>query len=139
MERRVSVRMLSEQRCPGMEAERSEVRTSGTLTPEEGGWRLHYDEDAAGAAHTSMLAGEERITLRRSGAVRAEMVFAEGERHTTIYELAFGSLPLDILTERLDVQLDGEGGTVDLRYRIEAQGRPVSDNRLLLEVACIEE
>ncbi len=139
MERRVSVRMLSEQRCPGMETERSEVHTSGTLAPEDGGWRLRYDEDAAGAAHTSMLAGEERITLRRCGAVRAEMVFAEGERHTTIYELAFGSLPLDILTERLDVQLDGEGGTVDLRYRIEAQGRPVSDNRLLLEVVCIEE
>lgn len=138
MERKAAIRVISEQRCPGLGAERSELRAEGTLTRANDGWHLCYDESAGdmGGTRTSLHIGGGRVTLRRSGAVRGKMVFATGERHTTVYELDLGSLPLDILTERIDVQFDADGGTVELCYRIAAQGQVVSDNRLLLEAVC---
>ena len=138
MERKAAVRIISEQRCPGLSAERSELRAEGTLAREDDGWRLCYDEDAGGmvGTRTSLHISGAGVTLRRSGAVRGEMIFAAGERHTTVYEMDIGFLPFDILTEWIGAQFDDGGGTVELRYRIVAQGQVVSDNRLLIEAVC---
>lgn len=143
MGQKVKIRVRGEQRCAGEAPGMTVQELDGWLEKDGEDWLLSYDEPEQGGlqgTRTAFRFGAERVTLTRSGQVRTEMVFEPGQRHTTFYELALGVLTMDVLTQLLDVQLDGEGGAMDLRYTLAAGEKIFSENRVLLEVApCVDQ
>ena len=97
----------------------------GVWASAKNGWRLVYDEPAEHgmAGVTTALALSERCAvLTRTGAVRSEFRFAEGERHSSVYETAHGSFPAEVATHSLRAKLGEHGGLFEARYTLTLGG-----------------
>lgn len=110
----------------GQEPSAIELVTEGTMEwVEPDGWLLTYEESVLTGlegAHTSFWVEPGKIILRRSGAVQAEMVFEEGVRHDSLYQVEEGALLVRVCARHIRSSLTWEGGAVTLRYAIEIEG-----------------
>lgn len=136
MRKPVLVCVCGEQRCPGAETETTELRCKGLLECRAGLWRLLYEEDApAGERVRAELSFDgARVSLTRRGAVCSEMTFAAGETSCAFYELSTGSLTLTVETDAVAAETSGDGGTLELRYRLTGGEETVSEHRLRFRV-----
>lgn len=137
MKKDVLITVRGEQYFEGASPDETELVTEGTLEKTEEGWRLSYREselvDMAGTLTVFDVHGDW-VRLRRSGTLNSEMIFEKGKPHTSLYEVPFGTLTIDILTDELMVSLSENGGTLDIRYRIAVEHTVNGHNRFLVNV-----
>ena len=124
MEERKLPVMLSirgEQYFDDVDPDATELMTEGTMTLRGEDIYLSYQESELtgmeGTITTFAVEGR-RVTLLRSGAVNSQMVFEEGEQHTSLYETPFGELTVDIQTSKLLHNLTERGGVMEIKYSI---------------------
>lgn len=101
-----------------------ELVTEGTLDFRDGGWDLQYEESALTGLEgvtTTFRIEKDRIILDRTGKLRSRMVFKEGVKHESLYEMEFGALMLTVCAERIFAQISPAGGTLDLIYSIQVE------------------
>lgn len=137
MKRNVTISVRGEQFYEGMEPDRTELVTEGTLEKTEGGWCLRYEEsELTGMEGTSTLIEVEgaTATLRRVGAVQSEMRFCRGEIGTSAYETPYGTLTVEIGTSLLRAELTEDGGELEIRYSIAVEHQVTGENRLLIQI-----
>ncbi len=98
--------------------------TEGTMEFSDGGWNICYEEsDLTGLAGvtTTFRVEREQVILRRTGKLRSEMVFREGESHDSLYQMEFGALLITVCAKRIEAKVSDAGGTVELVYSIEIE------------------
>ena len=108
----------------GQEPEVIELVTEGTMEFRDGGWDVSYEEsDLTGldGVKTTFRVEEGKITLTREGRLRSQMVFQEGVRHESLYQMEFGALMMVVCAKKIVHDLTETGGTVDLVYSIEIE------------------
>lgn len=124
MKKQVVLRLQGRQYYDKQEPEITELMTVGTIEFTDGGWDICYEESEltglAGVTTTFRLE-PEKVTLRRTGALRSEMVFQEGVRHQSLYQLDFGALLLTVCARQIMASISDDGGVVDLVYDIEIE------------------
>ena len=110
-----------EQYFEGADPDGTELMTEGTMTLTDDGMLLRYEETEltgmAGTTTTFEVRGD-RVTLTRSGGVNSQMIFEEGQQHTSLYSTLFGDMTIDIQTSRLRHNLTERGGVMEIRYSI---------------------
>ena len=125
------------QRYVGQEPEVIELVTEGELECSNGGWDLRYEEsDLTGlrGVTTTFRIEPEKVTLKRTGSLKSEMVFQEGVSHNSLYEMEFGALMLTVRAQRVMFDLSEEGGMVDLIYGIEIEQNAAGEIDYHLEI-----
>lgn len=108
----------------GQEPEVIELVTEGTLEQTADGWIVSYEEsDLTGmqGVTTTFTVEDGKLTLTRTGKLNSQMVFQEGVRHDSLYQMEFGALMLSVCARKILVNLTTEGGTIDLSYGIEIE------------------
>lgn len=124
MKKQVVLRLQGRQYYDKQEPEITELMTVGTMEFTDGGWDICYEESEltglAGVTTTFRLE-PGKVTLRRTGALRSEMVFQEGVRHQSLYQLDFGALLLTVCARQIMASISDDGGVVDLVYDIEIE------------------
>jgi uncharacterized beta-barrel protein YwiB (DUF1934 family) len=117
----VILTIRGEQYFDDLDPDATELMTEGTMTMGDGQIRLSYKESELtgmeGTTTTFIVEGE-RVTLLRTGAVNSQMIFEEGEQHTSLYETPFGELTVDIQTSKLLHNLSERGGLMEIKYSI---------------------
>ena len=117
----VLLSIRGEQYFDGIDPDATELMTEGTMEVTEDGMVLSYEESELtgmeGTTTTFEVKGP-RVTLTRSGAVNSQMVFEEGQQHTSLYETPFGELSVDIQTSELKHNLSERGGLMEIKYSI---------------------
>ena len=106
------------------EPEVIELVTEGTMEAVDGGWDLSYEEsDLTGlqGVTTTFSIRPGEVVLNRTGKLTSQMVFVEGRKHDSLYQMEFGALMLSVCATRVEYRLTEEGGTVDLSYHIEIE------------------
>lgn len=101
-----------------------ELVTEGTLEQRDGGWDLCYAEsDLTGleGVTTIFRVEPEKIILTRHGPLNSQMVFQEGVSHDSLYQMEFGALMITVCAKKVEYNITGQGGTVDLVYGIEIE------------------
>ena len=111
----VTITVRGEQEYEDMGRDHTELAVDGVFADAPEGWTLSYDEQET---RTVFTIGTQRVVLRRSGALKSEMVLEVGKTHTTVYELPFGSLPMAVSTDSIRQKLSERGGILEIRYRI---------------------
>lgn len=94
----------------------------GCLEQGPGGYILTYlegESSGLGGTRTTLELEKGKITLTRAGEYHSQMVFEEGASHVSDYQTPYGTLPLEILTQRLSWDMEGQRGRVELDYRIQ--------------------
>ena len=101
-----------------------ELMTEGTLEYADGGWNVCYEEsELTGLAGvcTTFRVESDKIILSRTGKLNSQMIFQEGLRHNSLYQMEFGALMITVCASRIIAQLDESGGMIDLVYNIEIE------------------
>ena len=112
------------QRYQDQEPEIIELTTEGTMERQKEVWVLSYEEsDLTGLAGvtTAFRVGPRGVVLKRSGKLQNQMIFMEGRRHESLYQLDIGALMIAVRATSVKSALDEKGGTVDILYNIEIE------------------
>ena len=108
----------------GQEPDVIELVTDGTMAFVDGGWDISYEEtELTGMAGvtTTFRVEPGKVTLRRTGKLRSEMVFQEGVRHESLYQLDFGALLMTVTAKQVYYDIVSDGGSIDIVYTIEIE------------------
>ena len=127
----VTITVRGEQEYEDMGRDHTELTVDGVLTDAPEGWTISYDEQGT---RTEFEIGTQRVVLRRSGALKSEMVFEAGKTHTTVYEMPFGALPMEVSTDSIRQKLSERGGILEIRYRITVGEQVRSKNSCKVQV-----
>ena len=142
MKQNVLLSLRGRQSYPGQEPDVIELVTDGVLEGEGTSWHISYQEsDLTGMAGVTTTFAVEpgKVTLTRTGKLRSQMVFQEGVRHESLYQLEFGALMIRVCAEEMTYDLTENGGTVDLVYSIEIENTAAGVIDYHLDVQSVSE
>ena len=112
------------QRYQDQEPEIIELTTEGTMERQKEVWELSYEEsDLTGLASvtTAFRVGPRGVVLKRTGKIQNQMIFMEGRRHESLYQIDIGALMIAVRATSVKSALTEQGGTVDIIYNIEIE------------------
>ena len=124
MKQDVVLNIRGRQHYDGQEPDVIELVTEGTMELRDGGWDISYEEtELTGMAGvtTTFRVEPGKVILRRTGKLRSEMVFQEGMRHESLYQLEFGALLMTVTAKQVFFDIVSDGGTIDLLYSIDIE------------------
>ena len=124
MKQEVVLSIRGRQSYEDQEPDVIELVTEGTMELVNGGWEISYEEsELTGMAGvtTTFRVEPGKVTLRRTGKLRSEMVFQEGVRHESLYRLDFGALLMTVTAKQVYFDIMPDGGMIDLVYSIEIE------------------
>ena len=117
----VVLSVKGEQYYEDVDPNETELMTEGTMTLRDRNIYLSYQESELtgmeGTTTTFAVEGS-KVTLTRFGTVNSQMIFEEGQQHTSLYETPIGELTVDIQTSKLIHNLSERGGLMELKYSI---------------------
>ena len=120
----VKLTIVGKQYYDGQEPDVIELVTEGTLEHEKNVWVITYEEsDLTGLAGvtTAFRIGPRGVALKRTGRLQSQMIFREGVRHESLYQMEFGALMIAVQAQKIQSDLNEQGGTVDITYAIEIE------------------
>ena len=132
MKQEVLITLRGTQTIPGEKPETVELMTRGTMTGRNGKFAISYVETeltgTAGVVSTFLILNPHRVVLTRDGPIKSRMVFVEGVKDKSIYDLGFGSLLLGVYTRKIEVDLSEAGGRLFIDYSVEIEQSQTSRN-----------
>ena len=137
MNQKVMLSIRGRQAYLDQEPDVIELVTEGTLEYADDAWNVEYEEtDLTGMQGVTTLfrVEKDRIVLTRRGRLNSQMIFREGERHESLYEMEFGALLMSVCAKRIMVRLDEGGGMIDLVYGIEIEQTTAGEVDYHLEI-----
>ena len=124
MKQTVVLNICGRQSYEGQEPDVIELVTEGAMELRDGGWEISYEETELTGLEgvtTTFRVEPEKVTLRRTGKLRSEMVFEQGVRHESLYQLEFGALLMAVTAKQVFFDIVSDGGVIDLCYSIEIE------------------
>ena len=111
--------------------------TDGIYSYEDGTGMLRYVESSVTGLEgttTTVYLNPEAVVVDREGSLTSRMVFSEGHVDRSLYETAFGSMEMNLVTNRMDVRFGPGGGTAEIDYEISCGGRRIGKNKFSISV-----
>ncbi len=107
---------------PEGDPERTETHPEASVECSGGEYKIVYTEPTEGGeVRTEIKIKEGNVTVRRTGAIRSEMHFAEGVSHKSLYSIPPYSFDAEIYTVKVRDRLESDG-RLDILYRMEIGG-----------------
>ncbi len=118
----VTVRIKSEQSEYGERPMKIEQTADGFLCKSGNDWNLTYKEAKESGLDdtytTVFFKADGTVSMDRLGFNQMYMEFVEGKRHITRMETPYGILDIGVLTNKVRVRLNENGGMMSLSYAI---------------------
>ena len=141
MKKEVILSIRGTQGYMGQEPETLELVTEGYLETREDGFEISYQETELTGLEgvtTHFLLQPGVITLTRTGKLESQMIFREGVRHESLYQMEFGALMIVVQAQKIRHSLSEQGGTVDLTYAIEIENSAAGTVEYHLDIKAIK-
>lgn len=121
MSQPILLTICSQQRFMDEPPEETKLVTQGVMSVTDDVVELSYEEtELTGLVGTTTIfrIEKDRVLLIRRGAVESKMTFVVGQEDRSLYEMDCGVLMIAVRTERIDVDLSRNGGTLCVAYAI---------------------
>lgn len=142
MKQEVLITLKGTQHCAGEEPETMELMTTGTMSWGRGRFAVSYQETALtgteGVTSTFYITAPTRVVLNRTGAIETKMVFSQGEKNESLYDLGFGALLVSINARQVDARMAETGGYIHIDYTVEIEQSASSHNTYHITVAPLQ-
>jgi len=114
---------LSQSGLPEGDTERTEITPDGFLKISDGEIIIMYSESTEGGKVVSdIIIADDTVSVIRRGAVVSDMVFSEGERHNSLYQVPPYSFDTEIYTKKIRNNMTRDGGRLDIFYTMKIGG-----------------
>ena len=124
MKQKVMLSIQGRQAYQDQEPDLIELVTEGTMEFAGGGWNICYEESELTGLQgvtTTFRVEPGVVTLTRTGNLKSQMVFRQGQSHDSLYQMEFGALMITVCAKSVYFDLTPEGGFIDLVYSIEIE------------------
>lgn len=115
-----------------------EVVTPAKYYYKNGKHYIIYDEAMEGFSepvkNKVKVTGDSCLEIRKSGLTTAHMVFENGKSHVTYYETPFGKLHTEMYTRRLEIREAEDRLDIEVDYRLDVNGEPTADCRIIMNI-----
>ena len=142
MTQRVMLSIQGRQSYQGQEPETIRLVTEGIMILRDGGWDITYQESELTGLEgvtTTFRVEPGVITLKRTGRLNSQMVFRQGQRHDSLYQMEFGALMISVCPQQVLFDLTSEGGFIDLIYDIDIEQTTGGSIDYHLDIRAIDE
>jgi len=117
-----------------------ELMTDGEYSRADGVSTFSYMESSLTGLDgllTTFDVEQDRVILRRGDGLSGDMIFSEEQKHHFLYDTPFGSVMLGIDTHSITKNMSDDGGNLEIRYDIEVDNVPVSQNVFKINIRSI--
>lgn len=97
----------------------------------------YAETEATGMEGSDMqlrISPENMVSIIRTGSFQTHLVVQKGKKHFCHYETPFGEFAVGISAKWIRNCLTDEGGSLALRYTVDANSTLLSDNEIQIEV-----
>ncbi len=118
-----------------------ELTTLGRYTKKGGKYYISYEgSELTGyeGTTTTLKIKDGCVSMIRLGKSSSQMVFEKEKKYVGYYETPFGSLSVGVTTNHLTVDIDDDGGEIDLDYMVELNNSMPVHNGLHLTIRKVE-
>ena len=135
MEKEVVIKIVDRHEMDG-DSDGLETTLLGKLSGERDSYVLSYTENGEleGCNVTLRVEKGERITMTRSGMFETELIIQHGKRHNCSYSTPAGNLLLGVFAQRVESDMDENGGRLEFDYTLDLGAGVVSENYLVITV-----
>ena len=110
----------------GAEDESMSMLTSGQLEVDDVTAVIHYEEsidESLPPQPVEIRVEDETVTMNRGGEYVTQMVFRLGCRYEGQYHTPYGDMDLALYCTRLGYDLGEDGGSLEVSYQLDINGR----------------
>lgn len=123
------------------EKNKVELTTLGTYIKKDDKYYITYEgSELTGYQNTTttLKIKDGCVSMIRFGTSGTQMVFEEDKTYTGFYETPYGNLSVGVTTTAMRVDIDDDGGEIDLDYLIEMNHTVPIHNGLHLTIRKVE-
>ena len=136
METNALITLTGRQMIDG-EDDHYELTTLGRYTKKDDKYYISYEgSELTGYENTTttLKIKDGCVSMIRFGKSSTQMVFEKEKKYVGYYDTPFGSLSVGVTTNSLSVNIDEEGGEIDLDYMVELNNNLPVHNGLHLKI-----
>lgn len=136
-EKQVILFVRGEQSFDGMTPDATELMTEGVMALEGDEITLTYQETELTGMEgttTAFSIRDDTVALTRTGLINSQLVFQRGRRNSSLYETPWGTMQVDVFTNRLVYQLDSRGGVLEIKFSISVDHQVTGENQFKIRV-----
>lgn len=114
-----------------------EVVSPGKFIKLENGYRAVYEETEISGMKgttTTLTINDKEVVLEREGTTNTKMRFNQKEPSVAMYQTPYGLLELGIYTKGLSVDMNEDGGKLEIDYSMTIAGDVSVDTNLSLKI-----
>ena len=99
---------------------------------------ISYEESETtgmeGSVMQLRISPENRISIIRTGTYQTHLIVQPGRKHFCHYETPFGDFAVGVSARYVRNKLTDEGGSIRLRYTVDANSTLLSDNEIWINI-----
>lgn len=114
-----------------------ELLTEGEFYKTDGKYYAVYQEsDVTGmeGTTTTVEVDRDKVSIIREGTITNQMIFIKDKKTTSYYDTQFGALTIGVLSDRINVDIDDNGGVIDVGYSLEINDETVGKNKFHISI-----
>lgn len=116
-----------------------EFTSEGRYGYKDGEFFLSYDEGQMFEDNVEIktrihIKNKNSVTLERKGSIKSKMLIEQGKRNTCFYNTPLGDLVITIFGEKIEHNLNENGGKINLEYTIDSDMKMISRNKVNISV-----
>lgn len=118
-----------------------ELVTSGRFYEKNGNYYISYKESeltGLGNTTTTVKVEKNKVTVMRFGDLETHMIFEEGKKHISYYDMGFGALTVGISTKSINKSLSDLGGQMKIDYAMEINNAVAGESALCMDIRAAE-
>ena len=140
METNALITLSGSQQVDG-ETDTYELTTVGKYIKRDGKYYVTYEgTELTGyeGTTTTLKIKDDCVSMIRFGKSNSQMVFEKEKKYIGHYDTPFGALNVGVTTNRMKVDIDDDGGEIDLDYMVELNNSMPVHNGLHLTIRKVE-
>ncbi len=83
---------------------------------------------------TTVEIENEKVSIIRSGSVSNQMIFLKGKKTTSYYNTQYGSLVIGVMADKMDVDINDNGGKIDINYILDINEEFIGQNNVHIDI-----
>ena len=114
-----------------------ELLTEGEFYKNDGKYYAVYQEsDVTGmeGTTTTVEVDNDKVSIIREGTITNQMIFIKDKKTTSYYDTQFGALTIGVLSDKINVDIDDNGGIIDVGYSLEINDETVGKNQFYISI-----
>lgn len=143
MENNALITLITKNVVDGQE-DSFELTTAGKYKKQNGKYFVSYEGSEISGykdTTTTLKIQDDYVSMIRFGKdqTTTQMIFEENKKYTGIYRTPQGNLSIDVYTNEMSVQVDDDGGEVELDYFINLNNVSSVRNNLKVKIRKVEQ